>query len=505
MNPLEKGYAPKKIVQVKKALSWKPYTLQLVGTGGLKAQQNFAADYDFVSKIDKFTTESAFDSIDRILQNINDTPNLFFIELKLQNKDGSKIKIFKIEDFNEQSFNVAFDPEEIDYAKIDGVVDLDGAFKEVSALYFLSSTPLDNAKYQGELLKDAKEKYDDGKPYKALKRMFMAEKLQDRLGHAVNIDLINNITDFFNSEVGKLYERMNQIDAALIFHEKYSGPTDMRRLDRFISNIGLAGINVLQLPQISKEYNKIIQREALKFFKKHKLTPGKLPGSMSGGLRLPGEMRLQHPMLKLPVPKGAGNMVGGYDSVLGSILTALPGGIYSLAKSGVSAAVNEGKKSLAQAGDDKLRDLGLHMANKFITNIGKSQRRADKAKAKAAAAAPTGGKRRCRGGAARRVPMTIAGITEMLQFIVDNHHRIPQLLTPAQLGQIQFLLQINGINADNIQGLYQQYHEAFVQLSDPSVGIHSAAAERQNDPKGGSALSRWEDKMGKNMMHHKFF
>ena len=86
MNPLEKGYAPQKIIQVKKALSWKPYVLNLVGTGGLKAQQNFAADYDFVSKVAKWTEDSAFDSIQQILQNIDEVPYLFFIELKIQNQ-----------------------------------------------------------------------------------------------------------------------------------------------------------------------------------------------------------------------------------------------------------------------------------------------------------------------------------------------------------------------------------------------------------------------------------
>lgn len=340
MNPLEKGYAPQKIIQVKKALSWKPNVLNLVGTGGLKAQQNFAADYDFVSKVAKWTEDSAFDSIQQILQNIDEVPYLFFIELKIQNKDGSKVKMFKIEDFNKESFQVAFDEENVDYVKIDGVVDLDCVFKEVSALYFLSKAPLDNQKYQLELLKDAKEKYTDGKPYKALKRMFMAEKLQDRLGHPVDMELIRNITDFFNSEVGKLYEKMNQIDAALIFHDKYNGPNDMRRLDRFISNIGLSGINVLQLPQVSKEYNKIIQREALKFFKKFKLTPGVLPGGMSGGFDFAGRL-----------------------------MTGIPSLIFGMAKDGVKHGLN---------------------SDKFKTVIAKM--------AEAAAPVAAGGKRKCGGG-----------------------------------------------------------------------------------------------------------
>lgn len=275
-NPLEKGFAPQKIIEVKKALTWSPYVLQLVGTGGIKAQQAFAADFDFVSKIEEWDEQSCFESIQQILQNIEQVSYLFFVELKIQNKDGSKVKIYKIEDFNEESFNLSFNEENVEYCKIDGVVDLDGVFKEVSAIYFLSDTPLDNQKYQDELLKDAKDKYADGKPYKALKRMFMAEKLQGRLGRKVDMDLVRNITDFFNSEVGKLYERMNQIDAALIFHDKYNGPNDMRRLDRFIRNIGLSGINVLQLPKVSEEYNKIIQREALKFFKTYKLVPGVL-------------------------------------------------------------------------------------------------------------------------------------------------------------------------------------------------------------------------------------
>lgn len=363
MNPLEKGYPPQKIIQVKKALSWKPNVLNLVGTGGLKAQQNFAADYDFVSKVAKWTEDSAFDSIQQILQNIDEVPYLFFIELKIQNKDGSKVKMFKIEDFNKESFQVAFDEENVDYVKIDGVVDLDGVFKEVSALYFLSKTPLDNKKYQLELLKDAKEKFDDGKPYKALKRMFMAEKLQDRLGGTVDMELIRKITDFFNTEIGKLYEKMNQIDAALIFHDKYNGPNDQRRLDRFISNIGLSGINVLQLPQVSKEYNKIIQREALKFFKKYKLTPGVLPGGMSGGF--------------------------------------LPSLLFGIAKDIGKFGLQQGAKQLEKGlNSDNFKTAMAMAADQSVKKMEKRQKRDAKAAAEAAApvAAAAGGKRKCGGG-----------------------------------------------------------------------------------------------------------
>jgi hypothetical protein len=131
----------------------------------------------------------------------------------------------------------------------------------------------------------------------------------------------------------------------------------MRRLDRFISNIGLNGINVLQLPKVSEEYNKIIQREALKFFKTFKLVPGVLPGSLSGG----------------------------YD-VYGKILSDIPSGIFNFGKAVAKGFV---EKTLDGIGEDKLRDVGIHMANNVIKNIQRSQKRADKAKA--AAAPATGG------------------------------------------------------------------------------------------------------------------
>jgi hypothetical protein len=85
------------------------------------------------------------------------------------------------------------------------------------------------------------------------------------------------ISKLFNSEVGKLYLKKNEIDACLIFMDKFNGVFDNKLVKLFIKNIGLGNMPPDKLKELSDAYGIVIDGEALKFYEKYKLKAGELP------------------------------------------------------------------------------------------------------------------------------------------------------------------------------------------------------------------------------------
>jgi hypothetical protein len=150
------------------------------------------------------------------------------------------------------------------------IINIENHFKEMSCNYIFANTPVDLSTL---LLKDAKHYFDDGNYYKALKRLLVATKYKK----PVNRKLIVAITELFNSEVGRLYLVKNEIDACIIFLNKYSSRLDIKAVKSFLSNIGMRDLSVDKLEAISKSYGDLINKEALKFFKEYKISPDSLP------------------------------------------------------------------------------------------------------------------------------------------------------------------------------------------------------------------------------------
>jgi hypothetical protein len=90
-----------------------------------------------------------------------------------------------------------------------------------------------------------------------------------------DFQLIIAITQLFNSAVGQLYQLKNEVDACIIYQDKY--PEDIKRVRLFMDKLGLKGVMSSQLENLSKEYANIFNREALKLYKKLKLPVNKLP------------------------------------------------------------------------------------------------------------------------------------------------------------------------------------------------------------------------------------
>jgi len=270
MDVLEKKYPQKNIRKLIKILTFNKNIVQLVGTGSMLSQW-YPADFDFLSVItNKLNDYQTYQEFKKILNNINKEPNLYFIELKIQNKNGEKQKIYSIDKFDEKFFSDYYDDIKLELIKIDLIIFLEGKFKEVSIIYYFDNKPLDINSYIKNLLKDQKEYYDERQYYKSLKRLLVASKYKP----VIDKNLIIAITQLFNSMTGQLYQIKNELDAGLIYYDKYH---DDKLLKLFIDNMGLRGIKINQLKELSEEYGRIINREGEKFYELHKLKVGHLP------------------------------------------------------------------------------------------------------------------------------------------------------------------------------------------------------------------------------------
>jgi hypothetical protein len=271
MDILEESFPKNKIVDVMNILEFGNNPIQLVGTGSM-ASQFYPADYDFLSKIKiKYNRYNSYLLFKNILKEINDDEDLFFVEFKIQDINDNKYKIFKIDEFTKPFFDKNFN--NVKLCKIDCIINIDNIFKEVSCIYFFLNEALDRKEYAKTLLKDQLDYYEEKNYYKSLKRLMLAGKYED----PPDKSLIMAITQLFNSQVGVLYQLKNEIDAAIIFRDKYNDNESKERIKLFLKNIGLDNVNPDNLEKVSKEYDKIIQREALKFYEYHNLKVNKLP------------------------------------------------------------------------------------------------------------------------------------------------------------------------------------------------------------------------------------
>lgn len=274
MDVLETKYLSTDLNFMYKLLQFNNNPVRLVGTGSM-ASQYYPADFDFLCQVKKRPNlQNTYKEFKRIIDNIYEKNNFFFIEFKIQqlakgDKEPEKHKIFKRQDLTLELFQAFFN-NDTELCKIDAIIFFNGVFKEVSCIYFFSNKPLNMNDYIKALLEDQEHYYDEGKYYKSLKRLMLSAKY----ANPPDKSLIILITRFFNSMVGKLYELDNELQACEIYRGKFG---DNERVKMFIRNIGLDGLEPSKLKDLSKDYQNLINGEALKFYSLYKLPVGHLP------------------------------------------------------------------------------------------------------------------------------------------------------------------------------------------------------------------------------------
>lgn len=245
-----------KLLKYIHALQWGTNAIDIIGSSSLAANR-YKTDFDFTSDIKKSTRSQPYDKIMRILKKATRLPGMYFIELKIQMKDGKKIKYQSMDSIKPEDFD---DLSKIEFIKLDFVAFIERRWHEVSVNYFFDTT----AKQSSEYIRELKQEYDelvaDKQLYKALKRRFSILKLQGKKAKLVEL------MKFFNSESGAKYAEAAQLGAIQRLLEKDMTPDVLRKVETQLSVLDVKDIdqqNVMsKINQRVREINEEINEAA---------------------------------------------------------------------------------------------------------------------------------------------------------------------------------------------------------------------------------------------------
>ena len=202
------------------AVRWDEGTpIELLGTGSQQAQL-YPSDIDLFSAVKNVNVKDVsemYRHMKDVFNRAEDAGDMFFVEFKLQNVDGSKQKWFDT-DFSESEFVAA--ATNVDFLKVDYVIFIRrmNLFTELSSIYSFSPMPAVRTLVQ-KIGVDFAHYFQEGKVYKSLKRMYSIYKLQG------NKEKLVRLSTLFNSKTGFKYSlssNLKAIELLLEHHDDYS-------------------------------------------------------------------------------------------------------------------------------------------------------------------------------------------------------------------------------------------------------------------------------------------
>ena len=236
--PLNYNESIKKII---KLLTFDKNKLSLKGSSSLTSQQYFA-DYDFYCIIHPNKTDF-YEFLEKLINNINETNDLWFIELKLQTKDNKKVRITKNHSINKRVYHDIFT--NLDFVKIDLVARIDNIFTEISCVYSFSDNPTKKDIIQS-VNDEAEILFKEKQYYKVLKRKFTIAKLNN------DKTILKALSNIFNSDLGEEYKLISNIEALDLVLKNYQDEDTINKI--------LINLKDLHLPLDVKEFEKFIKQ-----------------------------------------------------------------------------------------------------------------------------------------------------------------------------------------------------------------------------------------------------
>lgn len=225
-------------------LKFKYDKLKIIGSSSLKSLKYFS-DYDFKADIKyNYSDKEIYDEIKGILRNIFDNPNLYFVEMKIQNKEH-KYKWFIGDTINYDDFIKKI--KNMDYIKIDLLAYINFEFVTISVNY--------NFKYDKnkediikKLNNDIKELIKEKRYFKILKRIYSISKINNDNNNVLYL------TKIFNSDIGYKYKLLNVIGTLFDVIKYYKKePQIKKKIEIVLSNYKLPQTDKL----LKKEYEKL--------------------------------------------------------------------------------------------------------------------------------------------------------------------------------------------------------------------------------------------------------
>lgn len=201
--------------------------LALVGSASLEAQK-YPADYDFSTKVDN--TDDFIPFLRSVIDKIDESLDYYFIELKFQDKKGNKKRFYPhqlTKEINEGKMK------NIDFVKLDMIARIEHRFVEVSCIYQFSQSPT-TEEYKKDIEKDIIELKSEGNYYKVLKREFSMYKAQK------NKKKLLELTKIFNSEMGKEYQIISNLEAIQKLQTYYKDKNTNKKVLLNLKELGLS-------------------------------------------------------------------------------------------------------------------------------------------------------------------------------------------------------------------------------------------------------------------------
>jgi len=230
------------------AVQWDERTpSELLGTGSQQAQL-YPSDIDLFSAVKDVKADDPqemYRKIKAVFDNAEAVGDMFFIEFKLQNLDGSKQKWYDT-DFDEGEFVAA--ATNVDFLKIDYVIFIRGInlFTELSSIYSFSPMPAVRTLVR-KIGADFAHYFQEGKVYKSLKRMYSIYKLQGKKEKLVQLSKL------FNSGTGFKYSLSSNLKAIELLLEHYNDYSIQNLVKANLKNLeNKIGVKIRSSKQLTK-------------------------------------------------------------------------------------------------------------------------------------------------------------------------------------------------------------------------------------------------------------
>jgi hypothetical protein len=248
------------------AVKWDEGTpIELLGTGSQQAQL-YPSDIDLFSAVKSVSVNDPaemYRHLQSVFRRCQDAGDMFFIELKLQNVDGSKQKWYDT-DFDEGELVAAANV--VDFLKIDYVIFIRGPnlFTELSSIYSFSPMPAVRTLTR-KIGHDFAHYYKEGKVYKSLKRMYSIYKLQGKKKKLVQLSKL------FNSGTGFKYSLSSNLKAIELLLEHYDDFSIQNLVKVNLKNLGnVIGVDINsseKMQQVIQLLDSQIEKETQEFLR----------------------------------------------------------------------------------------------------------------------------------------------------------------------------------------------------------------------------------------------
>jgi hypothetical protein len=229
--------------------------IMLAGSANIKSLKYFG-DYDLVSLIEKKgTVESSYKEFERILKEMDQQNFLNLYEIKVQLKNGKKIREFPSFENWKKIFK------NIDLVKFDYILYSDYIYYELSSLYPFNSEKKESTEKENRksFLDDIVELKKENKYYKILKRIYSLSLLNE---NEKDIKLLNK---FFNNR-GLDYRIMSNLEA---IEKIFEIDKNEKTLERIKKNLNLIHTNPSNIKNKINSKKELLNKIAKKFYYKN--------------------------------------------------------------------------------------------------------------------------------------------------------------------------------------------------------------------------------------------